>query len=262
MLGDRALACSREQLDVRDKASVERVLAEQRPDVVINAAAYNAVDAAEAEPAEALSVNATGPAHLARACRTVGTRLVHVSTDYVFDGTATSEPYPEDAPPRPIGFYGASKLAGELMVAASGCDYLIVRTSGVIGAGGSRAKGGSFVERILAKARSGESLRVVNDQVFAPTFAPDLARGLLALVTARASGLFHVTNTGACSWYELAVAALGLAQLDVQVTPVTTAELSLAARRPAYSVLSNARYLGLGLPPLRPWREALAEMLR
>src|SRR6185436_1213230 len=125
-----------------------------RPDVVINASAYNKVDAAESEVAEALAVNAAGPAHLARACREAGAVLVHVSTDYVFDGSA-GRAYAEDDAPRPISAYGASKLAGETLVAASGSEHLLVRTSGVFGAGGSRAKGGSFVERILARARSG-----------------------------------------------------------------------------------------------------------
>ena len=146
-------------------------------------------------------------------------------------------------------------------MAASGCESLLVRTSGVFGAGGSRAKGGSFVDRILARARAGEPLRVVSDQVFSPTYAPDLARGIVALVDARARGLVHVTNSGECSWHGFALAALAEAGLDVPVQAIRSDDLRLAARRPPRSVLSGARYASLGLPPLRSWRAALAEFL-
>ena len=138
---------------------------------------------------------------------TPGALVVHYSTDYVFDGTA-ARPYREDDTPRPLGVYGASKLAGEHLVAAAGGEHLVVRTSGVFGRGGSEQKGGSFVERIVAQARAGQPLRVVADQVFAPTFAADLATASIALVRAGARGLFHVTNAGSCSWHDLAVAAL------------------------------------------------------
>jgi dTDP-4-dehydrorhamnose reductase len=262
LLGDRvAWAGGRDELDVCDAAAVRRVVAAARPDVVINATAYNKVDAAESEPAEALAVNAEGPLHLARAAGEAGARIVHVSTDYVFDGHGT-RPYAETDPPNPIGAYGVSKLSGELLVAGATPEHLIVRTSGVFAAGGSRAKGGSFVERILARARAGEPLRVVADQVFSPTYAPDLAQAILALLDHGARGVVHVTNQGTCSWHEMATAALELAGLrGVSVQAIRAEELAAAARRPAWSVLDNARWRALGLPPLRPWREALGEML-
>jgi dTDP-4-dehydrorhamnose reductase len=260
-LGSRlAWAGGRGELDVRDAAAVRRLLDEVRPDVVVNASAYNKVDAAESEPGEALAVNAEGPLHLARAARERDALIVHVSTDYVFDGRRT-EPYGEDDRPNPTSAYGVSKLAGELLVASAAPQHLLVRTSGVFGAGGSKAKGGSFVERILARARAGEPLRVVSDQVFSPTYAPDLAGGILALLDAGARGLFHVTNQGSCTWNEMATAALEMAGPRVPVQAIRTDELGAPARRPAYSVLDNARYRGLGLVPLRPWREALREML-
>jgi dTDP-4-dehydrorhamnose reductase len=260
-LGSRlAWAGGRAELDVRDAEAVRRRVGEVRPDVVINASAYNKVDRAETEPGEALAVNAEGPLHIARAAREVGALVVHVSTDYVFDGRR-SEPYREEDRPNPTSAYGVSKLAGELLVASAAPEHLVVRTSGVFGAGGSKAKGGSFVERILARARAGEPLRVVADQVFSPTYAPDLAGGVLALVEAGARGLFHVTNQGSCTWHEMATAALEIAGPRVAVQAIRTEELGAAARRPAYSVLDNARYLGLGLTPLRPWREALRDML-
>jgi dTDP-4-dehydrorhamnose reductase len=262
LLGDRvAWAGGRDELDVRDPSAVRRVVAAARPDVVINATAYNKVDAAESEPAEALAVNAEGPLHLARAAGEAGARIVHVSTDYVFDGRGT-RPYAETDPPNPIGAYGVSKLSGELLVAGATPAHLIVRTSGVFAAGGSRAKGGSFVERILARARAGEPLRVVADQVFSPTYAPDLAQAILALLDRGALGVVHVTNQGTCSWHEMASAALELAGLrGVPVQAIRAEQLAAAARRPAWSVLDNARWRALGLPPLRPWREALREML-
>jgi len=260
-LGTRAVWFGgREALDVRDAGAVAALFEQQKPDVVFNATAYNAVDAAETDPAEALAVNATGPRHLAWAARQHGARLVHVSTDYVFDGSS-SRPYLEDDCPRPLNAYGASKLAGELMVRASGCDHLVVRTSGVLGKGASRAKGGSFVERILAQARAGKPLRVVADQVFSPTYAPDLAAALVALVEAGKRGLFHVTNGGACSWHELAQASVRAAGLGVDVETMSAAALARPAARPAYSVLANERYRAAGLPALRDWRETLPDLL-
>ncbi len=250
----------RAELDLRDAEGVARTLRDARPDVVFNAAAYNAVDGAEAEPAAAFDVNALGALNLARACRALGAVLVHFSTDYVFDGR-DPDPIPEERCPRPLSVYGASKLAGETLVAASGAAHVIVRTSALFATGGSRVKGGSFVERILERARAGQALRVVDDQVFAPTYAPDLAQAALALVACGARGMFHVTNEGACSWHELAVAALDAAGLRVPVDPIASATLGAPAARPRFSVLSTERYRSLGLSPLRPWRDALREML-
>jgi dTDP-4-dehydrorhamnose reductase len=249
---------TRADLDLTDADACAKAV--EQHDVVVNAAAWTAVDDAETQEAAAFAVNGTGAANLARACDQAGARLVHVSTDYVFDGTA-SQPYIEDDRPNPLSAYGASKLAGETMVAAAGGAFLIVRTSAVLGVGGSQAKGGSFVERILARARSGGPLRVVADQVFSPTYAPDLAMALLALVQKGARGLYHVTNDGTCSWHELAEASVRAAGLDLPVEKIRAQDLNQPARRPAYSVLSNARYRALGLAPLRPWREMLPELL-
>ena len=262
LLGPRtAWAGGRDELDVTDPAAIARVLDRVHPDVVINAAAFNDVDGAEADPAPAMAVNAVAAGHLARACRERGAVLVHVSSDYVFDG-AKREPYREDDCPRPLNAYGVSKLAGCHLVAAAGGPHLIVRTSGVFGPGGNRVKGGSFVERILARARDGQALRVVADQVFSPTYAPDLAAALVGLVDRGARGLMHVTNCGSCSWHELATAALEMAGVRATVEAIGSRELGAPARRPPYSVLSNERARAAGLSPLRPWRDALAEFLR
>jgi dTDP-4-dehydrorhamnose reductase len=248
------------ELDVTDGAAVGALVARLGPDVVFNATAWNRVDAAETEPGAAFAVNAAAPHHLARAARDAGAAIVHFSTDYVFDGAAR-RPYHEEDAPRPLGIYGASKLAGEGLVAASGPAHLVVRTSGLLGRGGSEQKGGSFVDRIVARARAGEPLRVVADQFFAPTCAEDLARAAVALVRARARGLFHVANDGSCSWHELACAALAAAGVSASVEPIALAELALPAPRPRYSVLACARYHALGLPPLRHWRDALPDCL-
>jgi dTDP-4-dehydrorhamnose reductase len=261
LLGPRvAWSGGRDALDVRDPAAVARVLDRVRPDVVINAAAFNDVDGAESDVASAMAVNAVGVGHLARACRDRGAMLVHVSTDYVFDG-AKHEPYDEDDHPRPLNVYGVSKLAGCLLVAATDGPHLVVRTSAVFGPGGNRVKGGSFVERILGRVRDGQPLRVVGDQVFSPTYAPDLAEALVALVDRDARGLLHVTNSDSCSWHQLAVAALEIAGVRASVEEIRSRDLGAPARRPAYSVLANDRARAAGLPPLRPWRDALAEFL-
>jgi dTDP-4-dehydrorhamnose reductase len=186
--------------------------------------------------------------------------VVHVSTNYVFDG-ALSRPYTEDDPAHPLSVYGRSKLAGERAVAEADPAHLVVRTSALFGRGGNRAKGGTFVERVLAGARAGKPLRIVSDQEVSTTYAPDLASGLIALVERGARGVFHVVNDGTCTWHALAVEALRQAGVDAPVAAVTSAELNAPAKRPRYSVLSTAKYRALGLPPLREWRAALAAHL-
>lgn len=255
-----AWAGGRAELDVTDGEAVWSTVVRVRPDVIFNGAAYNKVDGAETETGRALEVNALAPSMLARAALEVGALLVHFSTDYVFDGRATA-PYREDDCPHPLGAYGVSKLAGEKLVLAARAEQLIVRTSAIFGRGGNRQKGGSFVERILEQARAGRPLRVVSDQTFSPTYSPDLAAAAVALVRAGARGLVHVANQGSCTWHELASKGLALAGVAAPVAEITTAELKLAARRPAYSVLDTGRYQSLGLPPLRPWAEALAASL-
>jgi len=253
-------AGGRAELDVTDERAVTALVARVRPDVVFNATAYNRVDAAEGEPEQAFAVNALAPRTLSLAARELGALLVHVSTDYVFDGTL-SRPYREDDLAHPLSVYGASKLAGERHVLESGAETLVVRTSGVLGRGGSAQKGGSFVDRILAQARAGKPLRVVADQMFAPTSAVELAGAIVALVRLGVRGLCHVTNQGSCSWHELATAALAAAGLTRPVEAIAAAELGLPARRPAYSVLDTSRGRELGLPPLRSWKDALADIV-
>lgn len=259
-LGHDVVALSRAELDVTDADHVRRVVAAAEPRAVVNCAAWTDVDGAETAEAAATAVNGDGAGNVARAAAEVGARIVHVSTDYVFDGSSP-RPYGENDETRPLSVYGASKLEGERNVLATGPEHLVVRTSGVLGRAGSAQKGGSFVDRILSQARAGKPLRVVTDQTFAPTFADELAEALLALARSAARGLLHVANAGSCSWHELAVASLRAAGIDAPVAAIKAAELKLPARRPMYSVLDTSRYLSLGLTRPRDWRDALGDLV-
>lgn len=256
----------RDALDLDAPATIDATFAAERPDLVVNVAADNRVDAAETDPASARVVNADGVGHLARTATAAGAFFVHTSTDYVFDGRARA-PYPEDAEPNPLGAYARSKLDGERLCAEHAPRHAIVRVAGLYAAGGSRGKGGSFVDRVLARARAGEALRIVDDQVTAPTWARDVAAVLARLFPRwlggdAPPGIYHVTNAGECSWYEFARATLDVAGVSASVTPIPSATLAAPAPRPAYSVLANTRLAALGEPPLRHWRAALAAYLR
>lgn len=245
----------RDALDVTDPRAVAAALAEHRPDVVLNAAAWTDVDGAEASPEAAWAVNAVGPAHLARACAARGTVLVHVSTDYVFAGNATT-PYAEDAAPGPRSAYGRSKLAGEQAVAAAGGRAYVVRTAWVYG-----QTGRSFVKTMAQLERQRDTVSVVDDQCGSPTWARHLAGALVTLAGSGAAyGTYHVTNGGQTTWYGLARAVFEELGADPErVRPTTTAAFPRPAPRPSYSVLGAARWTAAGLPDLPHWRVALHE---
>ena len=250
------VALDRSACDLADRHSVEQAVAAAAPAAVINCAAWTDVDGCEADPERAVLVNALGVRHLAAACARIGAHLVHVSTDYVFPGDKKG-PYDEWDEPGPRSVYGRSKLGGEREVARHAGSWAIARTSWVFG-----RQGRNFVDTIVGRAAKGGPLRVVDDQRGCPTYAPDLAGALARLAVERRPGLYHVTNVGACTWRELACAAVELAGLDPSVVgTTTTAELGRPAPRPANSVLSGAAWAAAGLTPLRPWREALAEKL-
>nr|WP_221230918.1 dTDP-4-dehydrorhamnose reductase [Sphingobium subterraneum] len=246
------------ELDIGDAEAVAEQVAELRPDVILNAAAYTAVDKAETEADGAMRINGAAPGYLADSARSVGAKLVHISTDFVFDGSSSS-PYPVDAPVNPLGIYGQSKLAGEQ---AAGTDALVVRTAWVYG-----NTGANFVRTMLRLMAERDEVRVVADQIGTPTSAVSLAGALWQLHTAGASGLFHYTDSGAASWYDFAVAiqeeafALGLLKRTVPVIPIATSDYPTPARRPAYSVLDKSRTIGvLGLPAPH-WRANLRLVL-
>jgi len=261
-LGGEVIALGRADADLTDPTRLRELLERLRPDVVVNCAAYNFVDKAESEPAVALAVNAVAVRDLAIICRELDCTLVHFSTDYVFGlDTSRSAPWTEDDAPGPVSVYGLSKLAGEFLVRSTCPKHVIIRTCGLYGVWGSGGKGGNFVETMLRKAREGKPVPVVNDQRCTPSFTADVAAATSALVASGARGLYHVTSAGDCTWYELAREIFRAAGMTIEVKPITSAEFGARARRPAYSVLSNEKLLGTGIPVPRPWPEALSAYL-
>jgi dTDP-4-dehydrorhamnose reductase len=256
LLGDDVVAVDRSALDVTDAVAVGQLLDAVRPDAVINAAAYTAVDACETNEAQAFAVNADAVGHLSAACEMVGAHLVHVSTDYVFDGTL-DRPYREDDPTNPQSVYGRSKLAGEH---AAGPAAAVARTSWVCG-----EHGNNMVKLVLRLASDPDQvLAFVDDQRAHPTFTADLAPALRRLALERRTGIHHVTNQGVVSWFGFVREILAAAGHDPdRVRPIATADLDppRPAPRPANSVLENAVWRSAGLPMLRDFRAPLAELV-
>lgn len=259
--GHELILFSHGALDVTDHQKVREALTAAAPDAVINTTAYHKVDECEGNAEQAMAVNASAPLNLARICRDLKSRLMHVSTNYVFDGAAAA-PYAEEAAPMPLSVYGNSKLAGEYFVRCTAPRHLVIRTAGLYGIAGSSGKGGNFVEMILKRCGGGEKLRIVSDQILSPTFTHDLARQMKELLEGGATGLFHLTNAGECSWFEFASAIRESAGLRGEVEPVDSATYVTPAVRPLYGVLENREVLKVGISSMRPWRDALAAYLQ
>lgn len=238
---------SHRQLSITDAAAVDAMIGERRPDYVFNCAAYNAVDRAEREPEIAMQVNREGAAVVAAACRRHGGRIIHYSTNFVFDGEL-DRPYVETDEPRPQSAYARSKLAGELAALEANPRALVVRTAAVYG-----TVGVGFPEKILERARREGRLRVVSDRVN-PTYARDLAERSLELAQGELFGVVHLAGAGCCGWDRFAAEVLKVAGLSVPLTPITSAELGLPAARPVNGCLISER-----IAPLRPWQEALRD---
>jgi dTDP-4-dehydrorhamnose reductase len=246
---------------VREYRAARERLDRERPDVVINTAAFHRVDECETEIDAAFAVNAVAVLNLARWCGARDATLVHFSTDYVFAGDVAA-PRGETDAPGPLSVYGASKLAGEYLV-RQGCPrHFVVRTCGLYGHAGIRGKSGNFVETMLRAAAEGKPVRVVADQVLTPSSTADVAAKVVQLLRTRSYGLCHVTNAGACSWFEFAAAVFRLAGVAADLSPTTAAEYRAPARRPAYSVLRHDHLAALGLDDMPPWEEALSRYLR
>jgi dTDP-4-dehydrorhamnose reductase len=250
-------------IEISDMTSVKQAFSKYKPDIIINTAAFVRVDDCEDEKEKAFSVNALGARNVAVVAQELGARLVHISTDYVFGGEAEprTTPYTEFDTPVPLSIYGKSKLAGENLVRHFCLRHFIVRTSGLFGLAGSMGKGGNFIETMLRLARERDELRVVNDQIFSPTYTMDLARKIAQLLTTEYYGIFHITNRGGCSWYEFTTEILKLAGIKTPVVPITSDQYPQKARRPRYSVLDNSHLRLLGMDDMRPWQEALKDYL-
>ncbi len=243
------IAATRSELDLGNRDSILGAITTAEPDAVIHAGAWTAVDACESDPDQAFRVNALGTRHVQQASRIVGAHVFYVSTDFVFDGTQSS-PIDEWAPTNPLSVYGRSKLGGELEIDPGNT---IIRTRG----------GTGFVKTMLRLAGERDEVRVVADQVGSPTFTEDLAPAIKRLVVGRFPGVFHVTNSGTASWFELAQATFAAAGLDPsRVVPISTDEYPTPAKRPAYSVLDNAALRLQGLPLLADWHEPLERLVK
>ncbi len=247
--GHEVVALDRQGLDVAETEAVEGTIEEHTPEVVVNAAAYTNVDGCEEAVDLAYSVNALGPRNLAQACERQGCELLHVSTNYVFDGRG-ERPYEPFDPPNPISAYGRTKLAGEEHVMRLTKRWFVVRSSGVYG------RGHNFVRTMLRVAGERDLLEVKDDEFISPTYARDLAEGIAGIVEGGRYGLYHLTNAGSCSWYEFAREIFRLAEIETEVVPIPGSGYPLPAARPANGVLSS-----VGSPKLRHWSEALADYL-
>ncbi|MDR3586015.1 MAG: dTDP-4-dehydrorhamnose reductase [Desulfosporosinus sp.] len=249
------IGMGRHDLDIKAGQQVMTRFEEERPEIVIHAAAYTQVDQAESELDQAYAVNALGTRNVAVAAEKVGAKLIYISTDYVFDG-CNKTPYTEFDAVNPQSVYGKSKRAGEEFVLALSRQHFIVRTSWVYG-----EYGANFVKTMLKLGKSGKPIQVVNDQMGSPTYTVDLARFLKNLMQTELYGIYHATNAGSCTWYEFACAIFEESGMEVELSPCTTQAFPRPAPRPAYSVLDHMGIRLSGLEDLRPWREALKAFL-
>lgn len=248
--------CGRDKMDITNQEQVKNIINTIKPSIVIHPAAHTKVDLAESEPEQAFLINTYGTRNVAVAAEEVGAKFVYVSTDYVFDGTGT-KPYNEFSPTSPLGVYGKSKLAGEQFVRDFHSKFFIVRTSWVYGRYGE-----NFVKTMLKLGKERQALSVVSDQIGCPTYTLDLANSILELVSTEKYGVYHVSNSGSCSWFEFAQAIFKEAELEVQVNPCSTSDFPRSADRPAYSVLEHMAIKLNQFSPLRPWEEGLSAFIK
>ena len=249
--------------DITDFSFVKKQCLAHKPDVIINTAAYVLVDACEDNRDLAYQVNALGARNMAVAAEQIGAALVQISTDYVFGGEEKlrTTPYTEFDVPVPCSAYGASKLAGEDYARHLCRRHFIIRSSALFGAAGAMGKGGNFVETMLRMAKERTELRVVNDQIFSPTYTPDLAARIAQLIDTQYYGIVHITNSGACSWYEFTVEILKQAGIKTPVAPITSDQYPQKAKRPAYSALDNYQLRLLNMAAMPAWQDALKRYL-
>jgi len=261
LASEELIPLTHQDIEIADYPQVVEMLKKYQPDIVINTAAYHRVDECEDNVLKAFQVNAFGARNVALACKAIDAMMVHMSTDYVFDG-GKREPYLESDTPNPINAYGISKLAGEYFIRYLLPEHLIIRTSGLFGIAGSSGKGGNFIELMLKLARERNEIKVVDDQILSPTYTVDLAGKIKELLGTGFYGTCHMTSSGLCSWYEFAKAIFEFCSLQVSLKRTTTEEFGAKANRPRYSVLRSNVLSRLGLGELRPWPEALKAYLK
>lgn len=261
-LSPKAILLGRSDVDVTDLAALLMVLDQHQPERIINCTAYNLVDKAEQEPEVAFRANALVPRELAKWCEARSAELVHISTDYVYGlDCSRKTPYREEEAPGPLCAYGLSKLAGEYFVRSHCPQHYIIRSCGLYGLAATKSKG-NFVKTMLRLGLQKPELRVVNDQHCTPTSTADLAQGIDALLRTSQYGLYHITNFGTASWYDVASVALNAAGIATPVLPISTAEFGALAARPAYSVLDCSKFSEITGLTLRPWEEAVKDYVR
>jgi dTDP-4-dehydrorhamnose reductase len=257
--GFKRLSPTHAELDICDLVRVAAHISSYRPSLIINLAAFHQLDRCEADPARAFDVNCHAVRNLAEVADGIQAQFVHISTDYVFGGDP-AVPYDESSTPNPLQVYGVSKLAGEYFVRQRCRRHLVIRTSGLYGIRGSSGKGGNFIETMLRRGQSGQ-VRVVTDQVLSPTNTRDLSSMIVGLIREGANGLFHVTNSGSCSWFEFAQQIFFLAGQPVDVVPIPSSVSGSTVPRPGFSVLENRRLKNEGFGLLRSWQDALEDYL-
>jgi len=254
------IGLTQEDIDVCNFDVCDKVLKKIKSDLIINTAAFHNVDLCEDDVLSSFKVNALGVKNLAKICLDLDTPLMHFSTDFVFGGEK-SAPYTEDDCPKPVSLYGVSKLAGERIIQYMLNKYYLVRVCGLYGHAGPYGKGSNFVDLMIKLAKEGKDIKVVDDQVLTPTSTEDVAEKLYELIGTGKYGLYHMTNTGSCSWYEFACEIFKMAGLSPNVSPTTSEEFGAKAKRPAYSVLDNVNLRKAGLEDLRPWKAALKDYI-
>ena len=252
---------TQKEIEVCDKNICISVLFEMKPDLIINTAAFHQVDVCEDEVLKTFEVNVGGVKNLAEICLEIDSALMHFSTDFVFGGYVKNTPYNEDDCPAPISVYGISKLAGEHVIRYMLKKYYILRVCGLYGHAGSLGKGYNFVELMIRLAKEGKDIRVVNDQVLTPTSTKDVTEKLFEFIQKGKYGLYHMTSSGSCSWYEFACEIFKLSGLNPNISPTTSEEFVTKAKRPSYSVLDNRNLRKIGLKDMRQWKAALTDYI-
>ncbi|MFH1415457.1 MAG: dTDP-4-dehydrorhamnose reductase [Elusimicrobiota bacterium] len=245
-----------DDIEIGDYQTVKEVLGSIKPEIIINTAAYHNVEECEKNELEAFRINSIGAKNLAVAAESIGATLIHISTDYVFDGKKNS-PYIEHDTPNPLNTYGLSKLAGECYIRNNTGKYFIIRTTGLYGMHQCRAKSGNFIDTMLRLAREKKEIKVVNDQILSPTYTLDLAHKIAELADTDKYGLYHIVNSGFCSWYDFAKKIFEYSDIKADLQPVRSDEFPSSVKRPSYSVLDSINFELAGIGKPRKWTEAL-----